>query len=491
MGNVIMKAQQITYGASNVEAALDALKVPELIELDKRMAAIDEWKANVHEVTFTGSDLTIENALALPARSLITSINAIQDLHGYDKPWAGGAGKNKWPFGDFNGTYSNVPFSLAAGTYTASKTNPDVNCGLRFYYADDTSIAFTFFTSETFTLTADVVKINYSSADATTENFMIESGTTATSFAPYSNVCPISGRTAVGIVDEGKNLADVELGSYGTNGSKVSTSDRVRTKTIMYLKKGTYTISATTKASGQTPVINYAFWASADTSGSNTRLYDSAWLSSPYTLTLTEDKYVSLIFKYSSGNSITLSDLSIQLEYGDTATAYTPYVTPTNATIQLGTTVYGADINWDTGVMTVKTVCPDLGGLTWTADATGVANKNRFYADLSPLAVVADSVNLTSISSQYTLLAPGGTYSANADGYTIIAASKIYIYDESLSSATAADFKTAMSGVQVEYTLATPTTIQLTPTQLEMLKGYNRVSIDNGSIELGYIAKLT
>lgn len=36
MGNVIMKAQQITYGASNVEKALDDLSVPELIELNKR-----------------------------------------------------------------------------------------------------------------------------------------------------------------------------------------------------------------------------------------------------------------------------------------------------------------------------------------------------------------------------------------------------------------------------------------------------------------------
>ena len=142
---------------------------PILNRLDK----IEAWKRTVKEETFTGDDITIDNALALPARSLVTSINAIQDLHGYDKPWAGGAGKNKWPFGDFTGTYSNVPFTLAAGTYTVSKANHDVNCGLRLFYADNTSIAFTFFTSETFTLTADVVKINYSSADATTENFML------------------------------------------------------------------------------------------------------------------------------------------------------------------------------------------------------------------------------------------------------------------------------------------------------------------------------
>ena len=35
------------------------------------------------------------------------------------------------------------------------------------------------------------------------------------------------------------------------------------------------------------------------------------------------------------------------------------------------------------------------------------------------------------------------------------------------------------------------TTIQLTPTQLQMLKGYNRVTIEDGSIELGYIAKIS
>ena len=48
------------------------------------------------------------------------------------------------------------------------------------------------------------------------------------------------------------------------------------------------------------------------------------------------------------------------------------------------------------------------------------------------------------------------------------------------------DFKTAMNGVTAEYELATPTTIQLTPTQLEMLKGYNHITLSDGygTIEL-------
>jgi hypothetical protein len=41
-----------------------------------------------------------------------------------------------------------------------------------------------------------------------------------------------------------------------------------------------------------------------------------------------------------------------------------------------------------------------------------------------------------------------------------------------------------MSGVDYEYELATPQTIQLTPEQLEMVKGYNRISANSGNIEV-------
>ena len=44
--------------------------------------------------------------------------------------------------------------------------------------------------------------------------------------------------------------------------------------------------------------------------------------------------------------------------------------------------------------------------------------------------------------------------------------------------------------IQICDVLTTPATIQLTPEQLEMLKGHNRVTVESGSIELGYIAKI-
>jgi hypothetical protein len=45
--------------------------------------------------TASGNPVVISDCAGGKARSLITEINAIQDLHGYDKPWVGGAGKNK------------------------------------------------------------------------------------------------------------------------------------------------------------------------------------------------------------------------------------------------------------------------------------------------------------------------------------------------------------------------------------------------------------
>jgi hypothetical protein len=66
-----------------------------------------------------------------------------------------------------------------------------------------------------------------------------------------------------------------------------------------------------------------------------------------------------------------------------------------------------------------------------------------------------------------------------------------YLYVRSLTTADLTAFNALIADADICYELATPTTIQLTPEQLEMLKGYNRVTIDNGSIEVGYIAKIS
>ena len=291
MGNVIMKAQQITYGASNVEKALDDLKAPELIELNKRMDAIDAWKANVHEETYTGSELTIENALALPARSLITEINAIQDLHDLPFPYVGGAYKNKLPYdlatmktintdGTWNDnvyTVGGVSFTVADGVVYLSGTATEL---VMLYIApniDDALVAdasyiltgaidgniqvgisqkgfdsgsgLTFVNS--FTISDPSVRINIASGTNTNNKIvkpMIRLSTESdATFAPYSNICPISGRTAAVITrSDGDEISEdftIQLGTTVYDGNADITEGEGSSRTGKYTLNGTENIN--------------------------------------------------------------------------------------------------------------------------------------------------------------------------------------------------------------------------------------------------------
>lgn len=165
-----------------------------------------------------------------------------------------------------------------------------------------------------------------------------------------------------------------------------------------------------------------------------------------------------------------------------------------DTTIQLGQTVYGAIIDWYAGVATVTDVIVDLGSLTYGKDTTtrpaDGATINAFYATLSGAKKYGNTEVADIKCSQYVAASVRevdyGGYDSIKDAIIggVDSNSRIWIYDSQYASYTVAAFKVAMSGVQLCYKLATPTTIQLTPEQLEMLKGYNRVTIDNGSIEL-------
>ena len=104
----------------------------------------------------------------------------------------------------------------------------------------------------------------------------------------------------------------------------------------------------------------------------------------------------------------------------------------------------------------------DLGTLSWQEQSTATAGKNRFRSVMPTNAKIqtSDTTNKKSTCSKYALIEPGKTYQ-NIDGYTISvvggSALYVYVYDSSMASLNASDFKTAMSGVYLYYELATPT----------------------------------
>ena len=497
---------------------------PTLDRLDK----IEAWKRTVKEETFTGDDITIENALALPARSLKTVINAIQDLHGYDHPWAGGAGKNKYVGSpSFDGYYNRNLYQLSEETYNGHEViykseawngaykeftvkagvtytfSAMVKCAASanvriFNRAAETIASETIGTSwtkitATFTPSADTSeRLRVESSTTTTiylSEYQLEENNSATSFAPYSNICPISGRDRVVVDDTGRNIwdatADDTVYGWGGTWSKsgqtytcVASSSSIQ----LFSENGT-AIQASHSISVE-PNSNYC----VSVSGMNISqvfgvMYDKnkqflrfvrqqTIVNNSAVIAVPSDAYyMGLRIDNNSATSGKTYNFNIQIEEGSTATAYEPYA-HSSATISLGQTVYGADINWVTGVMTVKTaIVTDMGALDWTYDSTNIC----FKVNMSST-VKLDSDLLSSIYPFGGIRNDGQMPTADYGIY--IRNTTFKVKDTKYTDAT--QYKTAVTGQTIEYELATPTTIQLTPEQLEMLKGYNRVTLSDG-----------
>ena len=178
----------------------DLLKVwsadKDVKELDKKAPVIDEpipTEAAVQEFS--------DGADGMPMK-IVVGIEPVQDLHGYDNPWIGGEGKNLINAPDVTlaeaGDVFNGACKLAAGTYTLSSSNTSVSV----------SVAGVSGTMPlTFTLADAVTTLQITASGAGTfNNIQIESSSSATDFAPYENICPISGWTGCKVTRTGKNL---------------------------------------------------------------------------------------------------------------------------------------------------------------------------------------------------------------------------------------------------------------------------------------------
>ena len=140
-------------------------------------------------------------------------------------------------------------------------------------------------------------------------------------------------------------------------------------------------------------------------------------------------------------------------------------------------TVYGGMLDVTTGLLTVTMAEVDLGTLAWGYNGT------NFYCT---------SLDSSKKPGRGNLIC--SNYKVNVDGSIGTAPDKIIrgdnsngnIYVKDSSYIDAATFKTAMSGVQLVYELATPITYQLTPTEVTLLAGTNNVWADMGETTLTY-----
>ena len=311
------------------------------------------------------------------------------------------------------------------------------------------------------------------------------------------NVRQISGWESVSVTDAGKNLLTTMETSGTASGvtytaqsdgsiKAVGTSTGAHVKYIWpdgkHLPAGNYILSA-----GDEVTANGVRLACAiKRVGGNTQYYEcTSSTEKPFTV-YADDQSMSVYMRTNGGSTAINATVYPMIRLASADATFAPYNGHTTTT-SLGRTVYGGTLDVVSGSLTETKSTIDLGTLSWSRSATGTSGKYRFvtYIPSPNGAKQSDKTSgATSLCNKMDLLASGKTFDANADGYTISANGDIYVYLDAYNTASTADFKTAMSGYQLVYTLATPRTYTLTEQEVETLLGENNVWADAGAVEV-------
>jgi hypothetical protein len=470
---------------------------------DKQPAVLDIPNTPASIATFSG-------AANLPLSSLKVAIEPQQDLHGYDAPWAGGAGKNKLPmtvdgikatntYHSWSGnstTINNVTITIetdSVGNVTGIRFNGTASADITFNLASNITISngsyvwsndqivnisnlWMSLTSPNLAITLSSEKEKnvtvsngsigsayiYASSGNAFNNVVFKpmlrpASVTDATFAPYSNICPIIGWDEANVTRTGKNLFDIHI-------------DKDTALTTIDLDKP-ITTYITISAVNNNVLVRDAVWRVGVKLKSGQMYYvgDPTYVYKfPRTLYGTEENPIVQI-QY-RGQTITSGSYDVQIEFGQTPTTYEPYNGATY-TIDLDGTRYGGTLDVVSGELVVDRVYIDMGSPIWRY------TNNRFYYNPTNAKVytLIEVANL--LCSQY----PNSQYNSQADNTISGYAGYIYVRADSYSGDTTA-FKTAMNGVQLVYELATPITVQLTPTQVKSLLGSNNIFADCGQI---------
>ena len=180
--------------------------------------------------TASGPIVSVNDALAAPLRSLLVNIEPVQDLHGYDNPWPAGGGKNLYNKDghDYSNGYIATEYLKSDGTQTqptagnwqTSEYIP-IAGGLSYTISglrtsDSHSPAMCYYDSSKSFISgmpyqnraqithqspsnAAYVRLSIGPTATTQDSVQFEQSASKTPYAPYSNICPISGWSAVNV----------------------------------------------------------------------------------------------------------------------------------------------------------------------------------------------------------------------------------------------------------------------------------------------------
>ena len=366
------------------------------------------------EVPFTnvidleGDIVTFDDGEDLPLASLKTTIVPIQDLHGYDSPWVGGSGRNLFNMGSkWNGTASGLTFTTDDDYVTINNTKNGGN------YVTPSQLYF------------DLPAGTY-----------------------YAKAIVISGTAS--------NAPSVYVYSNQELTSNMLNTER------------NFTLESQTSVG-----IRFAFWNDGAT-------YSNYKIGIVISKTANIDKFYpySNICPISGWSAV---DVTIQDDIDNPTTTET-------ITIQLGSTYYGGKLDVVSGVLKdiFENGTIDIGEQTFTYNSTS----KTFYLRLLNSKEYTSAEVANAISSAFKCVANNAMSDLTLDNCFSIhkEAGSVWLNIRCLAYSDATNFANAMSGQTLMYEVASPTTIQLTPTEVKSLLGSNNVWCDTGNvIEANYI----
>ena len=494
--------------------------VDELEELKGEFESTVDYTESYN--TVSGDIVSFDDGVAGKSlHKLLGTIEPVQDLHGQDAPYPAGGGKNKFNVSEATSQYFSISGETFINTHADSLTkfflswqifngntlvtynvkeaattgrmyctvtinDPCTRMVIKHNGSNaDLTINCPWTRTGTWTISMDVVSNNPSVIDGLVlSNIQIESGSTATDWTPYANICPISGHTGVEVTRAGKNLWNPDISSDKRTIDKLEIVNQVSGYMVyaipLHAPNIQFRVSAQQLASGTSAVLITSNKNAPNTYGDAIAITELGWA---HDKVLTSDANGCLYFATNTTPERTISAVdasNVQIEKGSQeATSFVSYageVTPISWQSKAGT-IYGGSIDVASGKLIATHGFVDLGTLTWYyfqnsrtaphfgANVSGIKRETN-YILCSNYATVKDNP----YDNAY------GTIRASSEH----SASGIKISDAAYTDA--ASFKTAMSGVQLAYELATPVEYNLSSRAIKTLSGQNNIWIDTGSI---------
>ena len=458
--------------------------------------------------------------------SVIAEINPIQDLHGYSNPWPAGGGKNlidnsasAWEDNGINSSGQNAVaseqkrtigyYSIPSGTVsicisgiTAPSTTSDVR--IFFYDSNKTFVEYKNYSSK-WTLASDVAYFRLRAPKTLDiSGLQIESGETATTYSPYSNICPISCYDSISVTRKSANLCplpshwpnntttsnyvtftvqdDGGIKVQGTAGSSNAIGGLVQS--AFPLDRGKYVCFLAESDSGVKLQLRRNSSGGAEqfsTSNSGTTTTSAA------TFAETINIWARLVVEAGTTVDTVVYPMILASEETPTMADFIPYKadTFTTAIPTPPGTVYGGTLDMVSGVLVVDRAMVTFDG----SDNTGW-QRIAAYGTSTRFDYRGQRDTVKPKGSVLCNMLPKGTIGTQNTECINVHASvgdiQIQIATGRLSADTVAGLMEYLAGhtLQVVYELAAPITYQLTPVEVTALTGTNVLQANSGKVSV-------